>query len=412
MRILLIHERYQQRGGEDAVSEAEAALLERNGHSVFHYSRNNNELANAGLLKTISAGTDAVWASKSFHDMGELIEKHRPEVAHFHNTLPLISPSAYYACARRGVPVVQTLHNYRLVCPGATLLREGRVCEVCLGKSVAWRAVAHGCYRGSRPASAAVAALLTTHRALGTWHSKVDAYIALSEFARGKFASGGLPRQRIIVKPNFVHPDPGLPQRQQPGQYGLFVGRLSEEKGVRILLAAWKQMNRQIPLFILGDGPMRQEIASEITALGLAGVQLVGNASREEVFRWMRGASFLVCPSYWFEAPLVIVEAFACGIPVIATGQDPTAEMVAHNRTGLHFTPGDGADLAVKVEWAWTHPAQMETMGEAARLEFEKKYTAERNYGQLMRLYKALVARQVLGSQAAELSAVPSGSLR
>jgi glycosyltransferase involved in cell wall biosynthesis len=171
-------------------------------------------------------------------------------------------------------------------------------------------------------------------------------------------------------------------------------------------------MNRQIPLFILGDGPMRQEIASEITALGLAGVQLVGNASREEVFRWMRGASFLVCPSYWFEAPLVIVEAFACGIPVIATGQDPTAEMVAHNRTGLHFTPGDGADLAVKVEWAWTHPAQMETMGEAARLEFEKKYTAERNYGQLMSLYKALVARQALGSQAAELSAVPSGSLR
>jgi glycosyltransferase involved in cell wall biosynthesis len=409
MRVLLVHERYQQRGGEDAVADAEAALLERNGHSVFYYSRHNNELASAGVLTTISAGINAVWAPKSFQDIDELIEKHKPEVAHFHNTLPLISPSAYYACVRRGVPVVQTLHNYRLVCPGATLLRQGRVCEACLGKRMAWRAVAHGCYRGSRAASAAVAALLTTHRALRTWQTKVDVYIALSEFARGKLASGGLPRQRIVVKPNFVHPDPGAAQREIPGQYGLFVGRLSEEKGVPVMLAAWKRLAHKIPLFILGDGPMRQGIASEIANLGLTGVRLVGNASREQVFQWMRGACFLVCPSYWFEAPLVIVEAFACGVPVIATGQDPTAEMVAHRRTGLHFTPGDGADLAAKVEWAWSHPAEMETMGLAARREFESKYTADQNYQQLVGLYKTLVARQTLGSQPVGLRAVASG---
>ncbi len=409
MRILLVHERYQQRGGEDAVAEAEAELLERNGHRVFYYSRYNSELAGAGWLKTISAGINAVWAPKSFHEMDELIEKHRPEVAHFHNTLPLISPSAYYACARRGVRVVQTLHNYRLVCPGATLLREGRVCEACLGKRVAWRAVAHGCYRDSRPASAAVATVLATHRLLRTWQTKVDAYIALSEFARGKFASGGLPRQRIVVKPNFVHPDPGSVQRRQTGQYGLFVGRLSEEKGVRILLAAWKRMSQQIPLFILGDGPMRAGIASEIAEHGLTGVRLVGSASREEVFEWMRGARFLVCPSYWFEAPLVIVEAFACGIPVIATGQDPTAEMVAHDRTGLHFAPGDATDLAAKVEWAWSNRDEMEAMGEAARREFERKYTAERNYGQLVSLYRTLVAGKALGSQPEQLSAVITG---
>jgi glycosyltransferase involved in cell wall biosynthesis len=412
MRILLVHERYQQRGGEDGVAEAEAALLERNGHSVFCYSRHNRELAGAGLLTTISAGFNAVWAPKSFHDIDELIEKHKPEVAHFHNTLPLISPSAYYACARRGVPVVQTLHNYRLVCPGATLLREGHVCEACLGKRVAWRAVAHGCYRGSRLASAAVATLLTTHRALRTWQTKVDAYIALSEFARGKFASGGLPRQRIVVKPNFVYPDPGPAQKETPGQYGLFVGRLSEEKGVRVMLAAWKRLALPIPLFILGDGPMRQGIASEIADLGLTGVRLVGNASREEVFRWMRGACFLVCPSYWFEAPLVIVEAFACGVPVIATGQDPTAEMVAHRRTGLHFTPGDAADLAAKVEWAWTHPAEMEMMGVDARREFERKYTADQNYEQLVGLYKTLVGRQTRVPQPVGLRAVASGGAR
>jgi glycosyltransferase involved in cell wall biosynthesis len=298
-----------------------------------------------------------------------------------------------------------------LVCPGATLLREGRVCEACLGKRVPWRAVAHGCYRSSRPASAAVAALLTTHRALRTWQTKVDAYIALSEFARGKFASGGLPRQRIVVKPNFVHPDPGPALRQLPGQYGLFVGRLSEEKGVRVLLAAWRRVAPEIPLFVLGDGPMRAGIASEIADHGLTGVRLVGNASREEVFRWMRGACFLVCPSYWFEAPLVIVEAFACGVPVIATGQDPTAEMVAHRRTGLHFTPGDEVDLAAKVEWAWSHPAEMETMGLAARQEFERKYTADQNYEQLMGLYKTLVARQTPASLPIGLRAVAGGGV-
>jgi glycosyltransferase involved in cell wall biosynthesis len=391
------------------VAEAEAGLLERNGHSVFHYSRHNSELEKAGLLKTISAGIGAVWASKSFHDMDELIEKEKPEVAHFHNTLPLISPSAYYACARRGVPVVQTLHNYRLVCPGATLLREGRVCEACLSKRIAWRAVAHGCYRNSRPASAAVAGMLAAHGVLRTWQTKVDAYIALSEFAREKFVSGGLPRDRIFVKPNFVHPDPGLAQSQEPGRYALFFGRLSEEKGLRALLAAWKRLSRQIPLFILGDGPMRQEIAINIAEHGLTGITLVGNALREQVFQWVRGASFLVCPSHWFEAPLVIVEAFACGVPVIATGQDPTAEMVTHGRTGVHFTPGDDADLASKVEWAWTHPAEMQVMRSAARREFEAKYTAEQNYRLLLGLYHRLIAGKASGFQSAKVSPVFSG---
>jgi glycosyltransferase involved in cell wall biosynthesis len=326
--------------------------------------------------------------------------------------LPLISPSVYYACARRRVPVVQTLHNYRLVCPGATLLREGRVCQACLGKGVAWRAVAHACYRDSRPATAAVATMLATHRVFGTWQTKVDAYVALSEFAREKFVSGGLPRERIVVKPNFVYPDPGLVQERQPGRYALFVGRLSEEKGLRALLGAWKRLARQIPLFIVGDGPMRQGIAGEIDDLGLTGVTLAGNASREEVFRWMRDACFLVCPSHWFEAPLVIVEAFACGVPVIATGQDPTAEMVADGRTGLHFAPGNDADLAAKVEWAWTHPAEMERMREAARREFEEKYTAERNYVQLASLYKKLALRGAVGVQEAALSTAARGGAR
>jgi glycosyltransferase involved in cell wall biosynthesis len=179
------------------------------------------------------------------------------------------------------------------------------------------------------------------------------------------------------------------------GKYALFVGRLSEEKGLRGLLAAWKRLAQPIPLFLLGDGPMRQEIAQQMDTPGMSEAALLGNVSRTEVFQWMRGARFLVCPSHWFEGcPLVIVEAFACGVPVIATGHGPTAEMVDDGRTGLHVVPGDDGDLSAKVEWAWTHPEEMQVMGEAARREYERKYTARQNYGQLMALYERLAERR------------------
>jgi glycosyltransferase involved in cell wall biosynthesis len=404
MRVLVVHESYQQRGGEDAVALAEAQQLELHGHTVLRYSRHNDELKNNGPLQIMAAGVGTVWAHKSFRDLEKILRDGRPDVAHFHNTLPLISPSAYYACARHGVPVVQTLHNYRLVCPAATFLREGRLCEDCLGKSVAWPAVAHGCYRKSHAASAAVTAMLATHRAFGTWQTKVDAYVALSEFARKKHIAGGIPAGRLIVKPNFIHPDPGPRASGEQGKYALFVGRLSEEKGLRGLLAAWKRLAEPIPLFLLGEGPMRDEIAPQLRACGLQPESLLGNVPREEVLRWMRGARFLVCPSHWFEGcPLVIVEAFACGIPVIATGHGPTAEMVDHQRTGLHVRPGDDVDLAEKVAWAWAHPAEMQFMGEAARREFERKYSAEGNYAQLIALYQQLAERKELASRPGKL---------
>jgi glycosyltransferase involved in cell wall biosynthesis len=395
MRILLVHEAYQQHGGEDAVAAAEAEQLELHGHTVLYYSRHNHELAKQNALRVIGSGIDTVWARKSYRDLEKLLAKAKPEVVHFHNTFPLISPAAYYACSRAGVPVVQTLHNYRLVCPAATFLRDGRVCEACLGNSVAWRAIAHACYRGSRSASAAVTAMLAVHRAMRTWHTKVNAYIALSEFARKKFAAGGLPLERLVVKPNFVYPDPGPRKEHELGTYALFVGRLCEEKGLRDLLAAWRRLACPIPLFILGDGPMREEIARQMGRIGVSEAALIGNVSRAEVFRWMRGARFLVCPSHWFEGcPLVIVEAFACGVPVIATGHGPTAEMIEHGHTGMHVVPGDDADLAVKVQWAWAHPEAMKAMGVAARHEFEAKYSAAQNYQSLITLYERLVQRK------------------
>jgi glycosyltransferase involved in cell wall biosynthesis len=406
MRILVVHESYQQRGGEDAVAAAEVALLESRGHNVLRYFRHNNELKQKGPLQILTAGAGTIWSRDSYYELDALLATDRPDVVHFHNTFPLISPAAYYACARHAIPVVQTLHNYRLVCPGATFLRKGHLCEECLGKPLAWRAVAHGCYRGSRSASAAVTAMLATHRLLQTWLTRVDAYIALSEFARNKHVAGGLPSQRIVVKPNFVDPDPGCRGPREKGSYALFVGRLSEEKGLRGLLDAWQRLPRPIPLFLLGDGPMRREVAAQMGTGGLSESALLGNLPHSEVFRWMQGARFLVCPSHWFEGcPLVIVEAFACGVPVIATGHGPTAEMVDHGRTGLHVLPGDEADLAAKVNWAWSNPNELHAMGQAARREFEARYTAQENYNQLISLYQNLVENKATMPQRFALAA-------
>jgi glycosyltransferase involved in cell wall biosynthesis len=398
MKILVVHNTYQERGGEDAVVATEEQILAEDGHTVVRYRRGNDELKIAHPLRIALAGIETVWSSASNRELYRLIFLERPDVAHFHNTFPLISPAAYYACQDAGVPVVQTLHNYRLLCPAATFFRDGRVCESCMGRNVPWPGVVHGCYRDSRSATSAVSGMLTVHRALQTWNKKVDVYIALSEFARQKFIEGGLPPERIVVKQNFVHraPEP----KNGEGQYALCVGRLSEEKGIRVLLSAWSKLAASVPLRIAGDGPLHEEGVSEITRRRLKQVDFLGRLPVEDIFRWMRGARFLVFPSVCFENfPLAIAEAFACGLPVIASRLGAMAEIVADGKTGLHFTAGDDSDLAVKVDWAWMHPEEMRAMGQAARAEYEAKYTAEHNYQQLMSIYgRAIAERQKSGN--------------
>src|SRR5215469_13906386 len=258
MVILFIHNYYQQPGGEDSGVRQERDLLAAAGHRIVEYTRHSNEIALDGLGSRIRLGAEALWSKRTYEELRSLLTKERPDVANIHNTVPLISPSAYYACAEAGVPVVQTLHNYRLLCPAGTFLREGKVCELCLGLSIPWPGVAHGCYRGSREASATVAAMLAVQRALRTWKSKVDYYIARTQFARRKFIEGGLPAERIAVKPCFVYPDPG--PRSGSGEMALFLGRLSPEKGLRTLIAAWQYLDGRVPLRIAGDGPMREEL--------------------------------------------------------------------------------------------------------------------------------------------------------
>jgi glycosyltransferase involved in cell wall biosynthesis len=315
------------------------------------------------------------------------VRTEKPQVVHFHNTFPLISPAAYYAVKAEGVPVVQTLHNYRLFCTNAYFFRDGSVCEDCFGKALPWPGVLHACYRDSRAASATVAAMLTSHRALQTWTKMVDTYIVLTEFERQKFIQGGLPAEKLTVKPHFVHPDPGVGEGS--GHYALFIGRLSPEKGVDTLLSAWEYIKEEVCLKIVGDGPLAPRVAE--VARRVPGVEWLGQQPLEEVYRLMGGAHVLVFPSELYETfGRVAIEAFAKGTPVVASRIGAVAEVVDHGRTGLHFRPGDPKDLAQRVEWALSHPVELARMRREARAEFEAKYTVDRNYQMIRRIYETV----------------------
>jgi glycosyltransferase involved in cell wall biosynthesis len=388
MKILAVHNRYQRPGGEDQVFVDETALLETRNHRVLRYEVHNDQVKQVNRL---TLAKDTVWNTSAYRELGALIRRERPDVVHFHNTLPLVSPAGYYAARAEGVPVIQTLHNYRLLCPVALFFRDGRVCEDCMGKAVPWPGVVHRCYRGSRAASGVIATMLTVHRALRTWTEMVDIYVALTEFARHKFIEGGLPAEKIVIKPNFVAPDPG--RGQGGGGYALFVGRLAPEKGTGTMLAAWDRLGTRIPLKIVGDGPLKDQVVKAATRQ--SNVEWLGHRPVEDIHALMKKADMLVFPSQWYETfGRVAAEAFAAGTPVIAANIGAVAELVEHGRTGLKFRPGDPEDLVTQVEWALSHPAELRGMREEVRAEFEAKYTAERNYRALMEIYEAALERK------------------
>jgi glycosyltransferase involved in cell wall biosynthesis len=396
MKLIVCHNFYRQPGGEDQVFRDEAGLLETRGHEVVRFTAHNREIDGRSRL---GVAREAIWNRRACEALRREIDRVRPDVVHLHNTFPLMSPAIYQAARSHGAAIVQTLHNFRLLCPSATLFRGGRVCESCLGKSVAWPSVLHGCYRGSRPASAAVTAMLAVHRSLGTWRQAVDLYIALTDFARRKFIEGGFCAERIFVKPNFVASDP--PVGDGEGDFVLFVGRLSPEKGIATLLAAWDELGGtvpqkiKVPLKIAGDGPLAGQVRD--AARRNASIEWLGWQSQEQVFQAVGEAKLLIVPSDWYEGcPKTIVEAFAKGTPVVASRLGAMAEIVDDERTGALFTAGDAADLARQVSRLLADRPRLGSMRSAAREEFETKYCSERNYSLLMEAYeRAMTARTI-----------------
>lgn len=378
MRILIAHNRYQQPGGEDAVFEAEANLLEQRGHCVTRYVVHNDQINGMNRLKLIGATFRNRDVCGELHALA--LEKDI-QVAHFHNTFPLISPAAYGAVRSAGAAVVQTLHNHRLICPNALLYRDGHVCTDCVGRSIAWPGILHGCYRGSRPATATVALLQTVHGIAGTYQRQVDLYIVPSKSTADRLASAGLPSDRVAVKPHFVDPDPGA--GAGAGGYAVFVGRLSTEKGLQTLLNAWALLRRPQRLIVIGDGPLSSLMASVPPS-----VEWVGRQPPHAVARMLGDAAMLIFPSECHETfGRTIIEAFAAGTPVIASNLGAAPEIVEPGGTGVLFKAGDAPDLAGQVDSLYADPQRLAAMRSAARAQYEAHYTASHNYGQLIELY-------------------------
>lgn len=385
MRILQVHNFYRQPGGEDQVFAAECELLRSRGHFVRRYSVGSAALSQ---MPNAQIALRTIWNDSIFREFNVLLRDDPPDVVHCHNTFPLISPALYYAAEAAGVPVVQTLHNFRLICPASTLYRAGQICEECLHSLAPYRAVLYGCYRESRAASACVATMLTVHRGAGTWRSKVHTYIALSDFVRAKFLDAGFRGERVVVKPNFLSTDPGTGAGR--GGFALFIGRLVEEKGVRTLLKAWEDLS-SIPLKIAGTGPLAAFV--EGRAAALHNVEYLGHCGRARIFDLLRGAAVLICPSEWYEAgvPLTIIEALACGTPVVCSALGSMNELVRDGENGMRFEPGNAAALANAIRWLFSDSAKLARMRNGARSTYEERYTPEDNYKQLVCIYEGAV---------------------
>ena len=430
MTILVVHNRYRFRGGEDSVYESECAMLEKAGHRVVRYEKTNGDIRENGLFRKLALAARTIWNPATFREVGALIRAERPDVVHCHNTFPLVSPSVYWAAAREGVPVVQTLHNYRLACLNGYLFREGDVCEDCLGRAP-WRGVCRGCYRSSRLQSAVVAAMLLVHRALGTYRRKISLYIALTDFAKGKFVAAGLPARKISVKTNAFDGARSVERIGPPDAVGsrrfgadgavrvIYIGRLSREKGAEVLLRAWAALmdsskepdGRTNPphspettratgsartpapiCLIVGDGSDGAALERLADDLGISSsVRFLGSIPRAEALRALASSDLLVLPSLCYEQfSTTVLEAMFAGIPALVSDCAMHSTLLRDGETGTFFRAGDPASLADALRDLLSDPARLRRMGENARAAFERSdCVPDRNLAKLLEAYRS-----------------------
>jgi glycosyltransferase involved in cell wall biosynthesis len=389
VRILQVHTHYRQAGGEDAVVAHEGELLRGAGHIVEEMRFENP----TGATRAAGALLAAPWNPRAAATVRKTVERAKPDVAHVHNTWFAASPSVFRALAVAGVPVVFTAHNYRLVCSNAQLLRDGTPCELCVGTHP-WHGVRFGCYRGSRVQSLPAAATIALNRKMGTWHRHVDVFIALTEFAGARLVAAGIPAERIQVKPNFVR-DPG-PRSALPSvsRTILFVGRLSKEKGVEVLLEAWRGAGLEgLELVVIGDGPLRDELESRAPA----GVHFVGSLPPNEVSERMLKARALVVPSIWYEGqPLALLEGLAAGLPVLAAKIGGLEETVRPLGKGWLVDPADAAAWGQALA-RLADDLTVDEGGERARARYLEEFSPACGIMGLEKVYKLAQSRRARG---------------
>ncbi|WP_422659330.1 glycosyltransferase family 4 protein [Paenibacillus sp. EC2-1] len=389
-KVLLVHNYYQQGGGEDKVFAQEEALLRSNGIEVELYTVHNDLINNQTLMNKAKMALDATWSSTEYKRIKKKLMDMKPDVVHVHNFFPIISPSIYYACNHLNIPVVQTLHNYRLMCPAATFLRENKVCEKCMTGSLI-NSVINGCYRGSRVQTVPLVTMISLNRMLGTWGNKVNRYIALTEFSKRKFIEGGIPEDKITVKPNFISTNDNTESMRTINQnYLLYVGRISAEKGVRNLLEAWQHIKDQknMKLLIVGEGPEKEQLSM---LYAHKNVEFVGNQPSNKVLEYMKDAKYLIVPSIWYEGfPMTIVEAYSVGTPVICSQIGSLQEVVHNEVTGFHFVHDDIQDIQRVIGDAINYKDYY-SMREKVIEVFQNNYTEEINYKLLEDIYRSVI---------------------
>jgi len=387
MKILIVHNHYVYPGGEDEVVADEIKMLEQFGHKVILYEHFNKNISDFSLFNKLSfAFRDAYWSRRSYQEIRQLIDREKPDIAHFHNTFFSISPSAYDACFDAQIPIVQTLHNFRFLCPIGIFYRNGQVCEDCLKKGKK-SAVVNKCWRNSRVSSFALTKILSNFEKKKILSEKINHYIAQSPFSRQKFIDNGFDQKKITIKPNFLAFE-SKPSDQQ-GTYGLFVGALRQYKGITTLVEAWKNLEINFPLKIVGDGPLYQELKREY---GNADIEILGAKTLEETLELIKQSLFVVIPSECYENfPRVIIEAFCCGVPIVATDHGAMKDLIEHGKTGLLFKWRDKKDMAEKIQSLVDDPSLAKELGLNARKQFEENYTIEKNYETLMNVYNRIL---------------------
>lgn len=365
----------------------ESEMLKQAGHTVIHYERSNNEFDDLSMGNLMRFPMESVWSNKTVHDLTQLIEREKPDLAHIHNTHLMITPSANHACYAQGLPVVQTYHNYRTLCPAGTFFRDGHVCEDCLTHPTMAPALQHRCFRGSRTRTGLVMARELYHRHVQTWEKQVDVGITPSHFTRNKLIEGGFNGERLVVKPHFLPYDPQPRTPDEDQGYMLYVGRLSPEKGVSLLLNTWRLLPH-IPLKIIGEGQEQHKVEEFIQQMPNAQVSSYGVLPRKDIIRAIKGARAVIFPSTCYETfGMVIIEAYACGVAVIGSGHGAPQEIIQDGITGLTFAPIVPEELAKQVNRLWEHPTEAHEMGMNARRAFVEHYTQETNLQQLNSIY-------------------------
>jgi len=398
MRILIAHNYYGDHvaDGEGNVFKAEAQMLASQGHTVKTFSRTNAEVNSYSISQKIKALWNLSWSTDSYERISKEIKSFQPDIMHVHNYFFQLSPSIFKAAKDHGIPTVVSCHNYAIATPCALYLRNGKTCEKCVNKNP-WRLIWHRCYNNCLLRSLSRYRMYYSSRKKYNWTDYIDGFIVSTNFGMKKHVETGLDRKRIFIKPNFIKDPLGTNEQIKTGTGALFIGRLSNEKGIRTLIKSWETIN--YPLTIIGKGPLQQMVADS----GNKNINYLGPVSDEALLQELRKSAFVVFPSICYEAfPLVILEGFAMGKPIVASNAGAMAEIIKDGKTGIHFRPGDAADLAAKVKALIQMPEQITKMAIAARQEYLDKYTEQKNYEKHMEIYQSILGTNSASSNTAD----------